>query len=63
MDYIKRREYLINQIILMAGGWQTNGCKDEAMEKEIDSLMTQLHPVRKTALAILQQNLGEEAVA
>ena len=58
MDYIKRREYLLNQIILTAGGWQATGCKDEALEKQFDSLLTQLHPKRKTALAILQQHLA-----
>ena len=63
MDYIKRREYLLNQIILTAGGWQATGCKDKALEKQFESLLSQLHPVRKTALAILQQYLGEEAAA
>ena len=63
MDYIKQREHLLNQIILTAGGWQATGCKDEALEKQFDSVLDQLHPVRKTALAILQQHLSMEVAA
>lgn len=63
MDYIEQRQYLLNQIILTAGGWQATGCKDQALEKQFDSLLTQLHPTRKTALAILQQYLAMEVAA
>lgn len=63
MDYIKKREYLINQIILTAGGWQATGCKDASLEKSFDSLLNELHPLRKTALAILQQHLSMEDAA
>lgn len=63
MDYIKQREYLLNQIILTAGSWQALGCQDEALEKEFESLLNQLHPTRKTALNILQQYLSMEVAA
>ena len=63
MDYNKQREYLLNQIILTAGGWQATGSKDKALEKQFDSLLNQLHPTRETALAIIQQHLSMEDAA
>lgn len=57
------REYILNMLVITAGSWQVTGCKDKALEKRFNSLLNQLHPVRETALAILQQHLALEVAA
>ncbi|MGE6370612.1 hypothetical protein ACQKDB_15910 [Planococcus kocurii] len=63
MDYIKNREFLIKKIILAGGAWQSTDCQDEVLEKEFDSLLTQLHPNLETSIAILQQHISGEVAA
>ena len=62
-DPIKQRQYILNQIVILTGTWDKTGCNDEGLEKEIDSLISQLHPVKKTALDILFQHLSMEVAA
>lgn len=57
------REYILNLLVATAGSWMKTGCKDLVIEKQFNSLMDQLHPVRKTALAILEQHFAMEPAA
>lgn len=62
-NYIEERQYTLNMLVLTAGSWQATGCKDETLEKKFNLLLSELHPVRKTALVILQQHIEGESVA
>ncbi len=63
MDYIKRREYLLNQLVLTMGAWQATGENDRTLEDRCEELMSQLHPNRRTAISILEKHMAMEVAA
>lgn len=54
---------LLDQLILIAGAWQSTGCQDKELEAEFESLLKQVHPNREVALLALQMHIGGEAAA
>lgn len=63
MNYIKHRQYLLNQLVLIAGAWKARGQNDASLEQAFMDNLQQLHPNRKTALDILHKHLEEEVAA
>lgn len=63
MDYIQHRQYLLNQLVLIAGAWKARGENDASLEHQFMTFLQQLHPNRKTALDILYKHLEEEVAA
>ncbi|PSL42156.1 hypothetical protein B0H99_101404 [Planomicrobium soli] len=62
-DPIKRRQYILNQLILIAGSWEATGEQDKGLEQQFESKLAELHPVRKNALDILYRHLAMEVAA
>ncbi|MFC4712261.1 hypothetical protein [Planococcus dechangensis] len=63
MDYIINREHLLGQLVITMGIWQETGENDRTLEDRCEELMSQLHPNRRTAIAILEKHLAMEVAA
>lgn len=59
----ERLEYLLNLAVAIAGGWQATGCKDEALEREFNRVLNQIHPKREIALKALEIHIAGDVAA
>lgn len=60
---IEKRQHTLNKLVIVAHRWNDTGCQDKLLERQFDSLLNELHPVRRKALDILHKHMSLEVAA